>query len=321
MFGKKKASAAQGGTVLILDIESGSVATALVDMSKAQPQIMYAHREHLPLLPSRSGSTIANALEKSLAHTLQRASEIAARMRLHSTEQPLGHVARVAVFLAAPWGSPDLVKGNSKFVPGIREYIKEKVEASFGTAPVSFYTSADALTHNHKVTGGGSDTVAVALRGELLELLFLSNDMVRAYTTVPLGSRSILRTLQTHGALSEHEARSMLRLQKHTSNAQYEPLQAASKHLSDAFVDSAALVLPLKSNATILIVAEQPMGEWFAKSIADNSRVLTVFVPESTVEAFLPYHVADHVGQSGVEDPFILTETLFLKKGDTFGVY
>lgn len=309
MFGKKKP---QGNTVLLLDIESGSVAVALVDLSKEQPQILSYQRQHLPLTQRRSGGDSIRLLEQTLAHSLRHIAEVAARMRAHAPAQPLGNVGRAVVFLAAPWGTPNLASGTPEYAPGIRKHIQAAVAAAFGGIPVSFYTSADALAFGSRAIGKHTDTMAVSLRGELLELLLLSKAGPLAYSTVPLGSRSILRTLQTHGALSEHEARSILNLTKHKDDLWYEPLLAAGRHLSDTFADGAELLLPAGAATSLVVVAEQPLGEWFAKHIADNPRMPALFSDEATVEVLLPYHMADHIALGVMNDPYLLLESLFV---------
>jgi len=313
MFGKKKAAS---GTVLILDVESGSVAAALVDLSKPTPQIISYQRQHLPLTQSRSGSDITRLLEKTLEHSLTHVAEVAARMRVHAPGHNIGRISKAFVFLSAPWGSPNLATGGPQYVPGIRQYIKEAIETACGDMPVSFYTSADAIVYGSRAIEKHIDTLAVALRGEMLELLLLNAGGTGAYSTVPLGSRSVLRTMQAHGALSGHEAHSMLTLAKHKGNLYYEPLLAAGRHLSDTFADGVQLLLPAGSATSIVVVGEQPLGEWFAKSIADNPRVSELFTEDSTVEALLPFHLEGRIGQGTVHDPFILLETMFLK-----GVY
>ena len=309
MFGNKKVT---GNTVLILDIESGSVATALVDLAKQVPHIVSYQRQQLPLSQSRSGGDISRALEQTLSLSLRHSAEVAARMRVHAPEQGMGQVAKTIVFLAAPWGSPNLIVGGPQYAPGIRQYVKESVEAAFGDLPVSFYTAADAVLYGSRKLGKHTDTIAVSLRGEMLELLLLNEGATQGYSTVPLGSRSILRTLQTHGAMSEHEARSLLNLTKHKDDWQYEPLLAAGRHLSDSFADGVELLLPAGTASNLVVVGEQPLGEWFAKHIADNPRLANLFSEESTVEALLPFQLKGHIEQGTVHDPFVLLETLLV---------
>jgi hypothetical protein len=307
-------------TVLVLDIESGSVAVALVHLPKVGvPKVLAYQREHLPLQPSLKSATIAASLEHTLAASLTYISEVAARLRSHAAAKEFGAIQSAAVFFAAPWGVPDLSAGKASFMPGIREFTKREVQAVFGDIAVSFYTSADALAYGSRALGQHEDTLVAALRGELLELLLLDRSGPQAYSTVPLGSRSILRTLKAHGGLSEHEARSMLALAHHTNDAPYEPLVAAAHHLGDSFADAARLFLPHGSTANIVVVAEHPAGEWFARHLAENRQVTELFSEDSTVEALRQHHIAGLLEPTHVQDPFVLLESLFV--GDTGVVY
>lgn len=301
-------------TVLVLDIESGSVASALVHVpADGAPKISAYHRKELPLLASRTGSDIAASLEKTLLHALSYMSMVAARMRGHAAAQKFGTVTGAAVFFAAPWGTPNLSTGKASYIPGMRAFTKEQVQAAFGDIPVSFYTSADAIAYGSRMIGKHQDTLVAMLRGELIELLLLNEHGPQAYSTTPVGSRSILRTLKTHGALSEHEARSMLALARHKEDLRYEPLLAAAHHLGDTFAEAAALLLPAGTPTGIVVVGEHPLGEWFAKNIAANARVADIFDEDATVEAIRPYHLGGLLEPGAVNDPFMLMESLFIK--------
>ena len=243
---------------------------------------------------------------------MRHSAEVAARMRVHAPSQQFGNITKAIVFLAAPWGVPNLSKGASQYAPGIREYIKTSVQAAFGDIPVSFYTSADALVYGSHALGKDRDTLTVALRGEIVELLLLNKAGAKAYGTVPQGARSVLRTLQSHGTLSEHEARSMMVLTKHADDFYYEPLLAAGRHLSDTFAEAAEQLLSAGDATSLVVVGEQPAGEWFAKHIADNPFISELFNQDATVEALLPFHIAGRVEQGNVQDPFILLEALFV---------
>jgi hypothetical protein len=317
MFGKKGASAK---TVLVLDVESGSVAVALVHLpAKGLPKVLAFRREHLPLSPGRTSGTIAAALEKTLLESLSYISTVAARMRTHTAAEQLGTIESAVVFFAAPWGTPNLTTGKAAYVPGMREFTKSEIQSAFGDIAVSFYTSADAIAYGSRALHKHTDTLVAALRGELMELLLLNENGPQAYSTVPLGSRSILRTLKTHGALSEHESRSMLALAHANDDFEYEPLIAAAHHLSDTLAGSAGLFLPRGVTANIMVVGEHPLGELFARNLAVNPRVADLFAEESTVEVLRPYHLSAMLEPSPVHDPFVLLEALFV--GNTEVVY
>ena len=155
MFGKKKAA---GNTVLLLDIESGSIASALIDMSGTEPRILSYQRQHMPLAQNRSAVEMTRSLEQYLDHTLRHVAEVAARMRIHAPLQSKGEISRAIIFLAAPWGMPNLNAKTPQYMPGIRQYVKEGIEAAFGTVAVSFYTSADALVFGSQTIGKHADT-------------------------------------------------------------------------------------------------------------------------------------------------------------------
>ncbi len=313
MFGKKKAAPNQGSTVLVLDVESGSVASALLRLSpQSNPTFLAYERQEMPLQPTVHSAKISKDLEHTLQHSLRYISEVAARMRTHAPELGYGTISSATVFLAAPWGVPNLAVRAAEYVPGIRDYIKEQIQASLGGIPVTFYTSADSIAYGSRALGKHEDTIAVSLRGELLELLLLNAAGPQAYGTVPLGSRSILRTLQSHGALSTHEARSMLALAQHRDTSFYEPLLVAGRHLSEHFAEGATLLLPVGQATSVLVVGERSLGDWFAKNLAEDPHVSNMFSEDSTVEALHPNHIKELVEVGNVHDPFLLLEGLFV---------
>ncbi len=315
MFGKKKATAkgTKGSTVLLLDIESGSVASALLRLSPSgNPTFLAYERQEMPLAPTLHSAEITRSLERTLKHSLLYISEVAARMRTHAPAQGYGNIASAMVFLAAPWGVPNMELRAPEYVPGIRDYIKEQIQASLGDIPVTFYTSADSIAYGSRALGKHEDTIVASLRGELLELLLLNAAGPQGFGTVPLGARSVLRTLQSHGALTAHEAHSMLSLAQHQGNHFYEPLLVAGRNLSNTFADGAALLLPAGQATSVVVVGERVVGDWFAKHLAEDPHVSELFSEDSTVETLHPHHLANLVEVGTVSDPFVLLEALFV---------
>jgi hypothetical protein len=295
MFGKK-------GT--------GNESTVLLSGTEL-PKIISFQREPLPLTPSLFSGELTRGLEKSLGHSLKYTREVAAHMRVHAPAAGLGQVSKAVVFLAAPWGVPNLTTRGPEYLPGMREFIKREVEASFGDIPVTFFTSADALAFGSKALGRHVDALVTALRGEMIELLLMDGDQAKGYSTLPLGSRSVLRTLQTHGALSKHEASSILTLANSHGHA-YEPLTAAGRNLSEHFANGVKLLLPAGSATKVVVVAEHPMGEWFAQHLAEDPKVSDLFSENSIVEAIRPHHLGQHLSLGAIDDPFIMLESIFV---------
>ena len=99
-----KKSPPEGNTFLIVDIESGSVASALAHISLTEaPKLFGEKRITLPVQASLSSSQLARdttrALEESLAHV----SETAAYLRLAPNTAHVGTLRGAHIFLSAPW--------------------------------------------------------------------------------------------------------------------------------------------------------------------------------------------------------------------------
>lgn len=321
MFGKKKASSR---TVLLLDIESGSVAGALLHLSQTSQPKLYAHkRVHLPV-GMRPAALLTNSLEAALKDIFMHVSLVAARMRVHAPNTKAGEVGEAAVFLAAPWGSPNLVEGKSNFTPGLREYVAQELKSLFGDVPVSFYTSADSIAYA-ALSMGRAESLLAALRGELIELVHIGDTAPLAYGTAPGGTNSVLRTLQVHDNLTTHEARSRLELLHHHHEKRYEPLFAAARHVTESFADGATLLLQHAPSKNVVVLGEGELAVWFAKNIADESKLGGLFVEGSTIEPLRAHHLLSHAPmQTTVHDPYLLLEALFVDGRDAkakTGVY
>jgi len=302
--------------VLLLDIESGSVASALIRLSLGhEPRVLAYQRQDLPMQATRHSGDMTRSLERALAHSLAHTSEVAARMRQHTgigfTGSIVGNIERAAVFLAAPWGTPNLASGNPEYAPGMREHIQRQIQGLFGDIPVSFFTSADSIAYSAMAVGKDEAFLVAAVRGELCELVLLEKSGPQGYSTVPLGSGSVWRTLMSHGLLSKEEARSRLRL-AHANNVPYEPLLAAARHVNEQVALGIELLTRAGTPQHIMVVGEHPLGEWFAQNLADDPHVADLFGENGTVEALRPHHLGRRVEAGAVDDPFILLEALFI---------
>lgn len=308
MFGGKKT----GRTVLLLDIESGSVATALLTLSKKEgPQLFAYKRIDAPLESTRSSESIFKTFTKTLEESLITAAEVAARMRMHGRED-VGTISHIAVFFSAPWGMPDLHNNKKNFADGVVPQVHNALEKFFGSTRASYHTSADALAFSARTFDTSSDALIASLRGELLEMLLFNKNAVQAYSTVPVGTRNILRTLKAHGQLTEHEARSMLALLSHAGESEYEPLVASGEHIGRAFAEGAELLVPYGRPTTIVVVGERPLADWLTKRIAEEEKLANLFSEHTTVESLKQHYFAAPLATSPVVDPFILAEAAYV---------
>src|SRR3989344_4312589 len=112
-------------TVLILDVENGSAGSALAQIEQyKQPKLFGEMRSHAPLGTRVTGALLSENIKKAAANAIRQAGEVAARMRMHPKTAHIGQVGSVAVFLAPPWGKPNLEGGRPDFMPEISRYLR-----------------------------------------------------------------------------------------------------------------------------------------------------------------------------------------------------
>src|SRR3989338_3376375 len=216
-LGKKKE---EGRTVLLLDIESGSVGAALVRIApQERPRMFGERRVHLPAGAVRPAEGLARGVEGAITNVLQTIAEVAGRLRNASANHgrqkelfDMGQVQQASIVLSAPWGRPNLASGRPDFLDGMTGFASGAVENTFGAVPVSLHTSAAAAAYGARSVFGTEPALLCVVGGEITELLVLDERGVAAHATVPHGSHGLLRTLRAHGGYSEAEARSAARL-------------------------------------------------------------------------------------------------------------
>lgn len=306
LFGKKP----EGQTVLLLDVEQGSVGAGLARVERGvQPRLFGEARERLPLLSTQDSAALARQTLKAAEVALAHASEVAARMRM-SRAAPLGTVRHAALFLSAPWGVPDLSAGKPRFVEHLRAELINAASAYFGNLTFSTHTNADAAAlaaHAH----AQAPLFLVILRGELIELLSLAEGGARGYATIPGGLNLVARTLHTHAGLSHAEALSRLTLPYEAQHS-FEPLGAVREQLLSELRRAAPQLSPAQG-ARIIVIAEDGRGSWLARTLAQDDDFAELFDAQSAVEALSPRHLMPFVAAHAQSpDLFLLAQTLFL---------
>jgi hypothetical protein len=299
-----------GETVLLLDVEQGSVGAALARFSPGEkPRLFGQVRRRTPLLPSHDGGALARHALAAAREALQHASTTAARLR-QSSAAPLGDVSRAALFLSAPWGAPDLAAGAPRVAGHFRDELLREVDAFFGALRTSTHTGADAAAFAARLRGS-EPVLLIMPRSELIEMLSLGTQGVTGYGSAPLGFNSTLRTLRSHAGLSAEEALSRLSL-PHEVHADFEPLAAAREHLL-SYVRQLAPTLMREPALRVLVVSERPHAGWFAKALAQDEKFGSLFEEGSAVEALGPHHLAPFAAPHAPEqDIFLLTEAVFM---------
>jgi len=314
-FGKKSPDK----TILLLDVESGSVGSALVRLSPGkQPKLFGEARFAAPLGMRRSGAQMAGAVEEAAREAVRHASTVAARVRADKKVSELGEVGHAAFFLSAPWGTPNLSEGRPHFLPSMTDALATEVARSFGYISSSLYTGAGAAAFGARATMGEEPCLVCVVTGEVSELMRMDKEGVVAHATIPTGSNNLLRTLQTHGGLSKEEAYSATQLAFDTPHTR-EPFKAAAAHFAGHFKDAAqALFLP-GDVLRIHVVAAEPASSWFARVLSQDEELAELFPQGGEVRAVRPRHFSAHIA-AHVERPDVMLMFAALFADNHFGL-
>ncbi len=294
MFGSKKPTEE---SVIVLDIESSSVGAGLAHLSPTGAPILFAEqRIQLALPHTLHGAGIAKQIERAVHTALERLAHVAAKLRLTPQTAHRGAIQGTNVFLSAPWGMPDLAAGAPTFSPSMQNFIAREVSVFAPNTPLNFYTNADAVAFGSKLRGHEGTTLLVIVRGEVTELIVMGNAGPLAYGTLPVGSRALYRTLQTHAGLSMSEIPAVLALTKHSSALYAEPLDAAGQHILEQLAPGFEAVVHGGMPEHLVLFVEEPLADWFARTIEADDSLGALFAPGATVRTFGGKHTAPHLG-------------------------
>lgn len=314
MFGKKKLSGKiVERNVLVLDIENASVGVALAHLRQGTAPVLFAeHRIALAMPQTLISAGIAKQIEKAAHSALEHLGLVAARLRGNPKTAQKGEFTDAAVFLGAPWGVPNLAAGKSDFSPRMQTFITNEISAYAPDVPLSFYTNADAAGYGGTLRGQEGTVLVAMVRGEITELMLLGGQRALGYGTLPMGSHSIYRTLQTHAGLSLAEIPAVLALAQHPANPYSEPLEAAGRHMIEHLAPGLEALTQGGTPGGVIIVAEEPVAEWFALTLESDESLGALFTPNATVRTFSAKHAATHLGGHGMEpDLHLSLDALF----------
>lgn len=307
LFGKRKSPEK---TVLILDVESGSVGGALVRLSPIEaPKLFAQQRVHLPILHTRDTSALMGKVVHAAREVLQHIAEVAARIRGHPTAGGLGSISRAAFFLAPPWVTLNLQTKVPDFLPSLAGALRAEAKGLFEHVSLSYHPFASSgLGGVRALYPEEPHVLLVLITGEVTELLLWGGGKVDGHATLPLGLHTLLRTLMSHGGLSEAEARSAL----HSAHLA-EPLLAASAHFAGEFYVTAEELLQQNTPRAVFVVAGD-MGEWFARALSNDSSVAELFPEGGTVRSLHATHISPYVlAHTPTPDTALMLEALLME--------
>ncbi len=302
--------------MLILDVENDSVGSALVRLSPdKQPKLFGEMRSRAPLGARVTGALLFANSKEAARNAIRHASEVAARIRLHPKTTSLGAVDSAVVFLAPPWGKPNLDQGKPDLMPEMSQYLLSELATAFDGAPVSLRTSASATAFGVRSLFAPEPCLVCTVTGEVSELMRMDGEGVRAHATFPSGYNALLRTLRTHGGLSEAEARSAARLPFGTRHIR-EPFAAAAAEFAGHFKNTVKELLSPGDVLRVRVVGAEPAGEWFARALAADESLAELFPNGGEVRALRPHHLTAHIeAHAEVPDLMLMLDALFADSG------
>jgi hypothetical protein len=158
-----------------------------------------------------------------------------------------------------------------------------------------------------------------AVTGEVSELMHLDGQGVRGHATFPSGTHSLVRTLRTHGGLSEAEARSAMRLPMDAS-AVREPFAAAAGEFARHFTDAAKELMSEGEVMRVMVIAPESSVEWFAKALSQDESLAALFPRGGQVRALRAHHASPHIAaHAEAPDIHLMLDALFVDSVVDFG--
>jgi hypothetical protein len=309
LFGKKRSPS----SIAVLDIESGSLGSGLVHISKTNsPTLLGQHRS---LLRQRSAASSASHLlqniEQEIETALIRLSEVSTNLKSHIQSEDIG---RVAVFLHAPWTQvtfAERVKADTH--DETLQRLRPKAEIL--GVPVTFHAFTTTTTPIvHGLFAHPEVALVISIGAEVSELSLLKSGGIVGYSTVPAGMNTVLRTLEAHAGVSRHEAHSILSLAKSArTHAWAEALASGVESLTRELHSGAASILSSSDTAQIFVISREPGVEIFARALSEHPSMQDLFEPGSVVRPLLSRTVASQLsGHPPRPDVALLLESLFV---------
>ena len=322
LFGRKRE---EGKTVLILDVENGSVAASLVRLSPTHlPKMFGEVRKVIPLQNTHDTDVLARLTHDAAISALAHVAQVAARVRANSTLSAAGYVDSAYIFLSPPWGALTFAARELEPHPFVRQ-IEKSLEAFFGPMPVSLQPFGFMAAHTIPIILPSDDhCLLMTVSGEVTEIILLENAgshlRIVGHATLPIGKHFPLRTLLTHGGISLAEAYSAMRLHAMRISKEggdpshaLEALHAAGEHVASEFGSIASELLQHAPARRIIVVAEEPSGEWFARSLVTSNELSKLFPASGGARAVRAALVLRHVGVPAARpDLPLLLEVLFV---------
>ncbi|MBY0294162.1 hypothetical protein K2Q08_02425 [Patescibacteria group bacterium] len=315
----------KGRTVLLIDIENGSVGCALVHLSgnkKELPKLFAETRVALSMMRTLDLEKLIHQTDIALRKALSGTSVTAARMRNHSKLSHIGAISAATVFISAPWTAALAGKNDLEWEieSKLEHQIRHAIADTFGSIPVSFYATSAAVAH---ATGHLFETaphlLLTTVTGEVTELSVLEDGKLAARATIPFGKHFFIRTLSSHAGLSHPEAHSALHLARGSNIETHveEALHAAGAQFATSFASAAKELHADSAPHGILVVAQDPIGEWIVQTLVAQEALTKAFPEGTTAQALHVHHVMPYLAAHAAKpDIVFMIEALFINRSN-----
>lgn len=321
LFSKRKEKSSHtaskiGKTFLVVDIENGSVATALAHTSQGEaPKLFAEKRVQLPISQSVSSERLARQLGRALEEALTHTTEVASLVRSNSETASMGDITGSAVFFGAPWAT--LTRGDGRlrweFEPEFLSQVEHTVESRTAPHLIQFHPFGRAVAHTTQKMMSGTVLTCI-VTGEVAELVLTEGGRVIGRATVPIGAHTLVRTLQSHAGATVPEAHSALRLATQADAYPFpEAFDAAASTYAEHFSDAARDLLQNVRTDTVLIVAPSNISSWLARALSQRVNATELFPHGGAIRALRPHHLVSHVTiHPNTDDVPLMLEAMFI---------
>jgi hypothetical protein len=223
--------------------------------------------------------------------TLSYTTAVAAHARGHEDLAHLGSVSGTSVFLSAPWTTLSRGESNLRwdFEPAVLSRVENRLHERVESSRLTINPFGRAVARAAYDFGILNPLVGT-MGEEVTEFIYADDGKVIARATVPLGTRALVRTLRTHGGLTQAEAHSALSLTHELGGAHpyIEPLRATAKHYAGEF-SNAVHELTRGIASTLLIIAPHPVDDFVARALSSHAH--PPFPEGSSVRALSARHL------------------------------
>jgi hypothetical protein len=310
LFGKKKQ---RGSLIALIDIESGSVGSALAYIEEGKRPRLFAQERKL-ISRSPFNKNLFEEIERELEDSFVHINTLVARMR-HAL--PVEDISRVSVFLHAPWVGTEVAL--ERIVPKPHEETLDRLKTSargyFHAIPVSFHSfSTTATPVIGGIFGRPEEAVVCSIGSEVTELVLMKSGVIKGHATTPTGLSTIVRTLKSHAGVSEAEAFSILNLSKHTREHLWaEAIASGLAHFSSQLKGAAKHLVRADRPQQVFVLSPKNSSDWFARSLTEDQSLHELFYPGSTIRGVTSRFASEHLsGHPKVPDVALMLESLFV---------